>query len=84
MCWKNKSFRNYADYMETPEFRKGIDELTELAKKNTVAIMCAEAVYWRCHRCMISDFLKSKMVQITHILDERHEREHEYTRCAKS
>jgi uncharacterized protein (DUF488 family) len=69
--------------METPEFHKGINELVELAKKSTVAIMCAEAVYWRCHRCMISDFLKSKGVQVTHILDERHTKEHEYTQCTK-
>lgn len=54
ICWKNKSFRNYADYMETAGFREGIDELIALAKKGSVAIMCAEAVYWRCHRFMIS------------------------------
>jgi uncharacterized protein (DUF488 family) len=82
-CWKNKSFRNYADYMETTTFRDGIDELIALAKKSSAAIMCAEAVYWRCHRCMIADFLKAKGIQVMHILNEKPAREHEYTTCAK-
>jgi uncharacterized protein (DUF488 family) len=82
-CWKNKSFRSYADYMETNEFPNGIQELVDLAGVETVAIMCAEAVYWRCHRSMIADFLKSKGVQVIHILDEAHSKEHEYTRCAR-
>ncbi|MGD0175470.1 MAG: DUF488 domain-containing protein [Candidatus Bathyarchaeia archaeon] len=81
--WKNQSFRNYADYMETPAFLEGIDELTQLGREGTPAIMCAEAVYWRCHRSMISDYLKSKRVEVTHILDEKHIKEHEYTQCAK-
>lgn len=69
--------------METPAFLEGIDELTQLAREGTPAIMCAEAVYWRCHRSMISDYLKSKRVEVTHILDEKHIKEHEYTQCAK-
>lgn len=82
-CWKNLSFRSYADYMETGPFNEGIEELTALMKSGTVAIMCAEAVYWRCHRSMISDFLKSKGFQVLHILDERHSQEHKYTQCAR-
>lgn len=82
-CWKNNSFRSYADYMETNEFQDGIQELLELAGVQTVAIMCAEAVYWRCHRSMIADFLSSERVEVTHILDEAHSKEHEYTRCAR-
>ncbi len=81
-CWKNKSFRNYADYMETESFRGGIDKLLHLTGTRTVAIMCAESLYWRCHRSMIADYLKSIGVQITHILDEKHTKEHEYTQCA--
>jgi uncharacterized protein (DUF488 family) len=81
VCWKNLSFRNYADYMETPAFREGIDELLQL--EGTRAIMCAEAVYWRCHRSMISDFLKSKGVEVVHIFDEKHAKTHEYTQCAR-
>jgi uncharacterized protein (DUF488 family) len=82
-CWKNKSFRSYADYMETNEFRNGIEEVVELAGVENVAIMCAEAVYWRCHRSMIADFLKSKGVEVTHILNEADSKEHKYTRCAR-
>ena len=82
-CWRNKSFRNYADYMETETFREGIDELIHLAGKSTVAIMCAESLYWRCHRSMISDHLKSIGVQVTHLIDEKNVRDHEYTQCAR-
>ena len=82
-CWKSKSFRNYADYMETSAFTDGAEELIRLSSEGVVAIMCAEAVHWRCHRSMISDFLKSKGLQVTHIFDETHSREHEYTQCAK-
>jgi len=83
ICWKNRSFRNFADYMETNEFRDGIQELLELANAEAVVIMCAEAVYWRCHRSMIADFLKSEGVGVAHILDATHSRDHEYTQCAK-
>ena len=82
-CWKNQSFRNYADYMETPAFGEGINEVMLLGRKEMTAIMCAEAVYWRCHRTMISDYLKSEGVEVLHILDENHAKEHEYTQCAK-
>jgi uncharacterized protein (DUF488 family) len=82
-CWKSKSFRNYADYMETSDFSEGAEELITLAGKGTVAVMCSEAVYWRCHRSMISDFLKSKGLEVTHIFDEKHSHEHKYTKCAK-
>lgn len=83
ICWKNLSFRNYADYMETPAFREGVDELLHLCSQATGAIMCAEAVYWRCHRSMISDFLKSEGVEVTHIFDDKHTKEHEYSECAR-
>ena len=82
-CWRNTSFRNYANYMETRLFLEGAEELIGLASNETVAIMCAEAVYWRCHRSMISDFLKSRGIQVTHILGEKQTREHDYNHCAK-
>lgn len=82
-CWKNLSFRNYADYMETDSFMKSIEELMMFADKDTVAIMCAETLHWRCHRAMISDYLNSKQIKVTHILGQRHSKEHEYTQCAK-
>jgi uncharacterized protein (DUF488 family) len=82
-CWKNQSFRNYADYMETAPFREGIDELIQLSTMGTVAIMCAEALYWRCHRSMVADFLKSLNIRVTHIFDEKKAQVHEYSQCAK-
>jgi uncharacterized protein (DUF488 family) len=82
-CWKNQSFRNYADYMETATFGQGIDELIQLSARGTVAIMCAEAMYWSCHRSMVADFLKSLDVKVTHIFDEKKTQVHEYTQCAK-
>src|ERR1044071_8988116 len=58
-AWRNESFRGYADYMETEPFRRGVERLVDLAATPT-AIMCAEAVWWRCHRSLISDFLKTR------------------------
>ena len=55
--WRNLSFRGYADYMQTTDFQDGINQLTNLADQQTVAIMCAEAVPWRCHRSMVGDAL---------------------------
>lgn len=70
-AWRNKSFRNYADYMQTPEFAAGIDALLALAKRQTVAIMCAEAVPWRCHRSLIGDALLARGVQVEDIMSEK-------------
>ena len=55
--WRNSSFRGYADYMQTPEFERSLDELVRLANRERVALMCAEAVPWRCHRSLIADAL---------------------------
>ena len=81
--WRNDAFRGYADYMETDDFRKGIDELLELADDKRTAIMCSEAVWWRCHRSMISDYLKSKGVTVIHIMSENKVEEHPYTSAAR-
>jgi uncharacterized protein (DUF488 family) len=81
-CWKNRSFRNYADYMETGQFLEGIGQVLQLGESGRTALMCAESLYWRCHRSMIADFLKSKGVEITHIFDGGHTQEHGYTECA--
>jgi uncharacterized protein (DUF488 family) len=67
--WRNISFRGYADYMETPEFSAALDELVSLARTRRVAIMCAEAVPWRCHRTLVSDALLARGVDVMHILD---------------
>lgn len=65
--WRNASFRAYADYMDTPDFAAGIARLTELAGRERVAIMCSEAVWWRCHRSMIADWLVAHGWTVMHI-----------------
>ena len=66
--WENLSFRNYADYAGTDAFRAGLSELRQLGHERTCAIMCAEAVWWRCHRRIIADYLLSAGEQVFHIL----------------
>jgi uncharacterized protein (DUF488 family) len=67
--WRNASFRAYADYMETREFREALDDLLALAALEPAAIMCAEAVPWRCHRSLIADAIVAKGIPVYHILD---------------
>jgi uncharacterized protein (DUF488 family) len=83
MTWRNESFRGYADYMETDAFHAGIDRLLSLARDRRTAIMCSEAVWWRCHRSMISDYLKAKSVEVIHILAAGKSEEHPYTSAAR-
>ena len=82
-AWRNEQFRGYADHMETEEFKNGVRELLELASSKRVAIMCAEAVWWRCHRSLISDYLKAEGHEVIHILDEKKTEEHPYTSAAR-
>lgn len=72
-AWRNASFRAYADYMGSEEFRLALDSLIALAREESVAIMCAEAVPWRCHRWLISDALVARDIDVRHILDARTE-----------
>lgn len=81
--WRNASFRGFADYMQTPEFRAAIDRLVALAQERRVAIMCAEAVPWRCHRSLIADALLSRGVPVEHILGPGHSQPHRLTPFAK-
>jgi uncharacterized protein (DUF488 family) len=67
--WRNAGFRGYADYMETREFSEALDELLLAAAREPTAIMCAEAVPWRCHRSLISDAATARGVEVLHILD---------------
>jgi uncharacterized protein (DUF488 family) len=67
-AWHNLSFRGYADYMDTPEFAAGLDELLALARQRRTALMCAESVPWRCHRSLIADALVIRGVSVEHIL----------------
>ena len=82
-AWKNASFRAYADHTETEEFRNGIEELLERARDARVTVMCAEAVWWRCHRSLIADDLKAKGHTVIHILDQNKTEEHPFTSAAR-
>lgn len=66
--WENLSFRNYADYTATEAFRAGLCELRGLGRTHTCAVMCAEAVWWRCHRRIIADYLIAEGEQVFHIM----------------
>ena len=83
LAWRNASFRGYADYMEDPAFLGGIGRLLELAGTGRTAIMCAEAVWWRCHRSLIADHLKSIGVHVVHILGPGSVQDHPYTPAAR-
>lgn len=78
-AWQNASFRNYADYMQTDTFVDGIDELIGLAEERVTAIMCAEAVPWRCHRRIVSDALLVRNVDSCEIISSTSERLHTLT-----
>jgi uncharacterized protein (DUF488 family) len=79
---ENKSFRNYADYMLTEEFRDGVEQLLELAQKKRTAILCAEGLFWQCHRRLVSDFLVANEVTVQHIMPAGDLRPHPLTRSA--
>src|SRR5271165_110539 len=68
--WQNEAFRNYADYAGTPPFRQGLAELRALGNTHRSAIMCAEALWWQCHRRIITDYLLAAGEDVTHILGE--------------
>lgn len=77
--WKNASFRGFADYMQTPEFKEGLAKLIAISQKKRVAIMCAEAIPWRCHRSLIADALTLKKWKVFHIQSRKTARLHELT-----
>jgi len=83
MALENKSFRGYADYMQTKEFTENLLKLVALAKDNCIAIMCAEAVPWRCHRSLISDALVARHIKVRHILNVENYTNHELTSVAR-
>jgi uncharacterized protein (DUF488 family) len=83
-AWRNASFRGYADYMETKQFQKRIERLLNVAEETgPTAIMCAEAVWWRCHRSLIADYLKVRGVEVLHILGANKVEPHPYTSAAR-
>jgi len=81
--WRNKSFQGYADYMETESFENGVKELEKLALEKNTAMMCSEAVWWRCHRSIVSDYLKAKGWEVLHIMALGKATEHPYTAPAR-
>lgn len=81
--WRNLAFRAYADYMETPEFRQALNRLMRVAREQRTAMLCSEAVWWRCHRSLIADALKVAGVAVLHIMSIDKVVEHPYTSAAR-
>lgn len=81
--WRNEAFRGYADYMQTQEFAEHLANLIELAKQERVALMCAEAVPWRCHRSLIADALMVHGIRVEEIISETRRQLHTLTPFAK-
>lgn len=77
--WRNESFRGFADYMATPEFEKGLGKLNEMLPTLKTAVMCAEAVPWRCHRSLISDIETARGIPVEHLMSPTSMRPHEMT-----
>jgi uncharacterized protein (DUF488 family) len=82
-AWRNASFRAYADHMATTEFADGLLQLLDVATKARAAILCSEAVWWRCHRSMIADALRARGIEVLHILDAKHTVAHPMTSPAR-
>ena len=81
--WRNLSFRGYADYMQTAEFERHLEELIRLEGERRVAIMCAEAVPWRCHRSLVADALTARGISVSHIMSATQANPHRMTAFAK-
>jgi uncharacterized protein (DUF488 family) len=81
--WRNSSFRGYADYMQTRQFQEAIEILIQMSHSKRVAIMCAEAVPWRCHRSLVADALNARAVPVIEILSESSHRPHQLTPFAR-
>jgi uncharacterized protein (DUF488 family) len=82
-AWRNLSFRGFADYMETPEFEKGLAQLIDEARTRRTAIMCAEAVPWRCHRSLIADALVARGLEVFEISSLTRVQQHKMTPFVK-
>ena len=83
IAWRNASFRGYADHIGSAEFSQGVDELLELSGSLRTTLMCAEAVWWRCHRALIADMLCVRGIEVVHILDAKHAVVHPNTSPAR-
>lgn len=83
VAWRNDAFRGYADHIQTEEFASGLFDLLMVSEGAPTAIMCSEAVWWRCHRSLISDVLRSIGYDVRHIIDSGKTTEHPYTSPAR-
>ncbi len=82
-AWRNTSFRGYAEHLKSEEFACGIEQLLRLATQRPTAMMCAEVLWWRCHRSMVADVLKLEGIEVVHIQDEQRLTRHPYTTPAR-
>jgi uncharacterized protein (DUF488 family) len=82
-AWRTDGFRGYADYMDTPEFEAGLQTLLELAGQRQTSVMCAEALWWRCHRRLLSDVLLVRGITVEHILNASKREPHQLTPYAR-
>jgi uncharacterized protein (DUF488 family) len=83
-AWRNSAFRGYADHMGSTDFKEGIKLLEQMALESRTAYMCSEAVWWRCHRALVSDHLKNSGWKVDHIMDKGKSQEHPYTSAARA
>jgi uncharacterized protein (DUF488 family) len=83
LAWKNTNFRGYADYMSTVDFQQAVERLTEAGRRERVAIMCAEAVPWRCHRSLVADVLTARGVPVEHVMSAAKSQPHTMTPFAR-
>jgi uncharacterized protein (DUF488 family) len=82
-AWKNKSFQAYAEHMETDVFKTGMAQVAADARRKRIALMCAEAVWWKCHRSLVADYLKWQGHTVMHIMSHEDIQEHPYTGAAQ-
>jgi uncharacterized protein (DUF488 family) len=78
-AWRNESFRGYADYMQSEEFADNVEAVAQLGRTERCALMCAEAVPWRCHRSLVADALSVRQVKVEHIIGKQARRPHKLT-----
>lgn len=83
LAWRNAAFRGYADYMATSPYQAARERLAELARSRRTAAMCAEAMWWQCHRSLISDDFKASGWEVIHLISPGREQEHPYTSAAR-
>ena len=83
LAWRNASFRGYADYMETAPFQHAAARLADLARAQPTAVMCAEALWWQCHRSLIADDFKARGWDVIHLMSPGRSDEHPYTSAAR-